>query len=44
MTMLEDAQTFDAVAHGILELALPALGAWALSILKGYLKAKKLIQ
>ena len=44
MTPLEDAQTFDAVAHGILELALPALGAWALSILKGYLKAKNLIR
>jgi hypothetical protein len=44
MTPLEDAQTFDTVAHGILELALPALGAWALSILKGYLKAKGLIQ
>jgi hypothetical protein len=42
--MLEDAQTFDAVAHGILELALPALGAWALSIIRGYLKAKNLIK
>jgi hypothetical protein len=40
VTMLEDAQTFDAVAHGILELAIPALVAWALSIAKGYLKAR----
>jgi hypothetical protein len=42
--MLEDAQTFDAVAHGILELALPALGFWALSLIKGYLRAKSLIR
>lgn len=40
VTMLEDAQTFDAVAHGILELAIPALAAWALAIAKSYLKAK----
>jgi hypothetical protein len=44
VTLLEDAQTFDAVAHGILELAVPALAAWALSIVKGYLKAKSLIR